>query len=116
MALVQRKDQTGFGTNAGTAAMSPTAVDIAVLEPVAIVISEPTTESFVEIREKGGGKLITVIEFISPSNTLPGQGHGSIFCGCVDSNRDLSCIEKCPTAMPVAATSNVLSYFLRSNA
>ena len=36
--------------------------------------SEPQRESFVEIREKGGGRLVTVIEFISPANKLPGTG------------------------------------------
>lgn len=47
---------------------------LAVLEPVAVVASEPQRESFVEIREKGGGRLVTVIEFISPANKLPGTG------------------------------------------
>ncbi len=47
---------------------------LAVLEPVAVIASEPQRESFVEIREKGGGRLVTVIEFLSPANKLPGNG------------------------------------------
>lgn len=46
----------------------------AVLEPVAVIASERQRESFVEIREKGGGRVVTVIEFISPSNKIPGNG------------------------------------------
>jgi len=47
---------------------------VAILEPMTVLVSDPVTESYVEIREKGDGKLITVIEFISPSNKLPGPG------------------------------------------
>lgn len=35
--------------------------------------SEPLTESWLEIRESTGGRVITVIEFLSPSNKLPGR-------------------------------------------
>ena len=49
----------------------------AVLEPVATLTHEPVRESYVEIREKGGGKLVTVIEFISPTNKIPGSGRRS---------------------------------------
>lgn len=45
-----------------------------VLEPVARVVSEHERESFVEIREKGGGRLVTVIEFLSPANKVRGAG------------------------------------------
>jgi hypothetical protein len=33
-----------------------------------VALSEPVTERFIEIRESGSEKLITVIEFVSPSN------------------------------------------------
>ena len=39
-----------------------------------MLVNDPVTESFVEIREKNGGRLISVVEFISPSNKLPGPG------------------------------------------
>ena len=32
------------------------------------------TEGFIEIRERGGGRVVTVIEVLSPSNKLPGPG------------------------------------------
>lgn len=39
----------------------------AVAEPMEFVVEdEQVTEGFIEIREAGGGKLITVIEFLSP--------------------------------------------------
>jgi hypothetical protein len=38
------------------------------------VLDEPITEGYLEIRERDGGKVITVIEFISPANKLGGVG------------------------------------------
>src|SRR5580765_506143 len=32
------------------------------------------TEGYIEIRERGGGKVITVIEFLSPANKAGGEG------------------------------------------
>jgi hypothetical protein len=48
----------------------------AVAEPEEIfdVLEEPITEGYLEIRERGGGKVITVIEFLSPANKLGGVG------------------------------------------
>jgi hypothetical protein len=37
--------------------------------------NEAVTEAFIEIREIGSGnKIVTVIEFLSPSNKMPGEG------------------------------------------
>jgi hypothetical protein len=51
-----------------------TAGGIAVAEPMVIPLrNEPVTESFVNITDPTG-QLITVIELLSPSNRLPGEG------------------------------------------
>jgi hypothetical protein len=49
---------------------------LAVAEPLVIPIDhEPITERFIEIREAGtGGRIITVIEFLSHSNKYRGKG------------------------------------------
>jgi hypothetical protein len=49
---------------------------VAVAEPVLVHRNrEPVTETFIEIREAGsGGRVITVIEVVSLSNKLPGEG------------------------------------------
>lgn len=67
-------DVTIFERPARDFSRSESTSSVAVLEPVATLTDEPVTESFIEIREKGGGKLVTVIEFISPTNKIPGSG------------------------------------------
>jgi hypothetical protein len=48
---------------------------LAVCEPIIVrVQDEAKTETFLEIREVGGGRVITVIEFVSPANKMPGKG------------------------------------------
>jgi len=49
---------------------------IAIAEPVLISLSdEPVTESYLEIREvASGNRVVTVIEFLSPTNKLAGPG------------------------------------------
>jgi hypothetical protein len=51
--------------------------DIEVAEPFIVEKGdEPITETFIEIREAGSGhRLITVIEFVSPTNKTPGEGY-----------------------------------------
>jgi hypothetical protein len=44
-----------------------------VVEPI-VFEAEEITEGFIEIRESRGGKLITVIEFLSPTNKRSGGG------------------------------------------
>jgi hypothetical protein len=41
---------------------------------VFLLEDEAVTESYLEIREHGGGKVITVIEFLSPANKSGGEG------------------------------------------
>ena len=44
-------------------------------EPMVFVLEgEAVTEGFIEIRERGGGKVITVIEVLSPANKAGGEG------------------------------------------
>jgi hypothetical protein len=46
-----------------------------VAEPMIFLLEdEAVTEGFIEIRERGGGKVITVIEFLSPANKAGGEG------------------------------------------
>lgn len=48
---------------------------VAVAEPMVFLLEdEAVTESYIEIRERGGGKVITVIEFLSPANKAGGEG------------------------------------------
>jgi hypothetical protein len=48
---------------------------VAVCEPIIVrVQDEAKTETFLEIREVSGGRVITVIEFVSPANKMPGKG------------------------------------------
>jgi len=46
---------------------------VAVAEPVLIDASEPVTESFIEILEIDGERVVTGIEFISPANKRAGD-------------------------------------------
>jgi hypothetical protein len=50
--------------------------EIEVVEPYVIELEhEPVTETFIEIRDaSSGNRVITVIEFLSPTNKLPGKG------------------------------------------
>src|SRR5437773_9325252 len=48
---------------------------VAVAEPMVFLLEdEAVTEGYIEIRERGGGKVITVIEFLSPANKGGGEG------------------------------------------
>ncbi len=50
---------------------------VEIAEPFIVTFpNEPITERFIEIRDaKSGKKVITVIEFVSPTNKLPGAGY-----------------------------------------
>ena len=54
----------------------PPAGGLAVAEPLVIHFpDEPVTQGFIEILEVGSGnRVITVVEVLSPSNKLPGEG------------------------------------------
>ncbi len=49
--------------------------DTAVIEPVVVLYDEPATETFINILEAGPAqRLVTVIQLLSLSNKLPGEG------------------------------------------
>jgi hypothetical protein len=53
----------------------PESGGIALAEPMVFLLEdEPITEGYIEIRERSGGKVITVIEFLSPANKSGGEG------------------------------------------
>jgi hypothetical protein len=61
----------------GQAATASALDGIAVAEPEVVHINqdEPVTETYIEIREaRSGHRVITAIEFLSPSNKTPGPG------------------------------------------
>jgi hypothetical protein len=64
--------QHGRGTSETT---SPSGA-VALAEPYILEFEEePATETFIEIREAGtGNRVVTVIEFLSPANKIPGAG------------------------------------------
>jgi len=48
---------------------------VAVAEPLLFLLEdEAVTEGYIEIRERGGGKVITVIELLSPAKKAGGEG------------------------------------------
>lgn len=48
---------------------------VAVAEPLVFEVrAEPVTEGYLEIRQRDGGKVISVLEFLSPANKLGGAG------------------------------------------
>ncbi|MEX2169865.1 MAG: DUF4058 family protein [Pirellulales bacterium] len=55
-------------------------IAVAIAEPVVVRMpdemqDEVKTETFIEIRDaSSGGRVVTVIEFVSPSNKMPGKG------------------------------------------
>jgi len=54
----------------------PASGGVLMAEPLMITLAdEPVSQAFIEIREAGTGrKVVTVIEFVSPTNKLPGAG------------------------------------------
>ncbi len=55
---------------------APAPAGVAVVKPVVVnvPIPEEVQESYLEVREVGTGKVITVIELLSPTNKQPGDG------------------------------------------
>lgn len=59
----------------GEATTAESVGGIAVAEPrVVILEEEEITEGYIEIRERHGGRVVTVIEFLSPANKAGGEG------------------------------------------
>lgn len=57
------------------APVAPTASGIALAEPLVFKAeAEPIHQRNIEIVDVAGGRVITIIEFVSPSNKLPGDG------------------------------------------
>lgn len=56
--------------------VSPAAASVGtVTEPLLVsILSDPTREGFIEIIEPDSGRVVTVIEFLSPTNKMPGDG------------------------------------------
>jgi hypothetical protein len=65
-----------FEHGVGPRALAAAAGDVAVAEPLVISAnSEPARETFIEIIDvSSGGRLITVVEFLSPANKLTKDG------------------------------------------
>jgi len=57
---------------------TPTGTDVALAESVCLVLeTQEIKQRFLEIRDaRSGGRVITVIEFVSPTNKRPGDGLG----------------------------------------
>ena len=69
-----RADVGEFG-GGGTAVAEMVEVDEAVAEPYVFELHGlEITEGFIEIRERGGGRVVTVIEVLSRANKYPGSG------------------------------------------
>ena len=69
VSVIERPWRQGAGTGAAVADRPPT-------QPLIVQgRSAPLHQQFIEIIErKSGGRVVTVIEFLSPTNKLPGQG------------------------------------------
>jgi hypothetical protein len=63
------KQSAGVGQTAGSAG-------VVVAEPILIHLErEPSSQGYIEIVDAGSGnRVVTVIEFVSPTNKLPGEG------------------------------------------
>jgi hypothetical protein len=58
----------------GGAVAAPAAVAVAEPLVVNVPVPEPIEEGYLEVREVASGKMITVIEILSPINKQPGEG------------------------------------------
>ena len=68
---------------------------VAVVEPIVFELHEPlVTEGYIEIRERSGGKVITVIEFLSLANKCGGIGQEKYLEKQVEEIGRASCRER----------------------
>ena len=76
------KKEAGEGQPAESAA-------VAVAEPILVHVDrEPSSQGYIEIVDVGSGnRVITVIEFVSPTNKLPGKGRKALPQEAKRSNR-----------------------------
>ena len=71
--LAETESWRGGGDSGGTAVLEE--VDVEVAEPLLFELQDvEVTEGFIEIRERGGARVVTVIEVLSPSNKRKGEG------------------------------------------
>jgi hypothetical protein len=64
-----------YHPSAGSQSASGDTGGLALAEPMVFLLEdEAQTEGYIEIRERGGGRVITVIEFLSPANKAGGEG------------------------------------------
>jgi hypothetical protein len=76
LTFVGRPDVAVVGTPiTGTTLSSPTASSGPI--PVLVPVSDEVRERYLEIRESRTDRVITVIEILSPTNKLPGQGRAN---------------------------------------
>jgi hypothetical protein len=52
----------------------PAGAATAVAEPIVVPVDEPFTDRHIEIIDGSGGRVVTAIEFLSPSNKIPHDG------------------------------------------
>jgi hypothetical protein len=62
------------GLSGGTVAIAEPGVEVAEPWLIHMKEAEPATETFIEILDVGGGRVVTVVEFLSLSNKQPGDG------------------------------------------
>ena len=69
--ITERPRSAARPSNSGSTAITMEPLS----EPIIVHIdSEPMTESFIEIREAGGGRVVTTIEIVSLANKFAGDG------------------------------------------
>jgi hypothetical protein len=68
-ARIMKHGDSQYDIGTGTAVM-----DIPVTEPIVLEFGEEETQPFIEIIEPDSARLVTVVEFLSPSNKWPGHG------------------------------------------
>lgn len=70
-------------------------VGLATAEPLLVYLDEPTTETFIEVRDRqAGNRVVTVIEVLSLSNKLPGEGRDKYLEKCQElRNAQVSLVE-----------------------
>ena len=73
--VVEKSKRSSRDKNGGGVAVAEPRTQTGLLaKPLLIEYDDPATEGFIEIREAGtGGRVVTVIEFLSKTNKFPGK-------------------------------------------
>lgn len=73
---VRVREGSGKAASPPQEAATATAVASPPANPIIVSIEhEPVTEGFIEIIESDGGRVVTIIEVVSPANKFAGEGH-----------------------------------------